>query len=82
MSDKPKTTITGRISNHEPSLQNILVHTEEGRRIKSAFMLDHRSKIVEDAVDLAAQQKVEGFSPEKSETGVELPPVSEEPVGA
>ena len=39
-------TATGRLSSSDPNLQNIPVRTEEGRRIRQAFVADHGYKIV------------------------------------
>lgn len=47
---------TGRLASTNPNLQNIPVRTEQGRRIRRAFVADHRPahRIVENAVFLAA----------------------------
>jgi DNA polymerase-1 len=47
---------TGRLASTNPNLQNIPVRTEMGRRIRRAFVADHRPefKVVDNAIFLAA----------------------------
>lgn len=47
---------TGRLSSINPNLQNIPVRTEVGRRVRHAFVADHRPehRLVDDAVLVAA----------------------------
>ncbi|MGI9400472.1 MAG: DNA polymerase I, partial [Rhizobiaceae bacterium] len=39
-------TSTGRLSSSDPNLQNIPVHTEEGRKIRTAFVADKGNRLV------------------------------------
>lgn len=40
------TAVTGRLASSDPNLQNIPVRTEEGRRVREAFVADHGKVIV------------------------------------
>lgn len=35
---RPKRSVTGRLTSSKPNLQNIPIRTEEGRRIRDAFL--------------------------------------------
>ena len=40
------TAVTGRLASSDPNLQNIPVRTEEGRRVREAFVAERGSVIV------------------------------------
>ncbi len=50
---------TGRLSSTDPNLQNIPIRTEEGRRIRRAFIVDERPELAYDCLLTADYSQIE-----------------------